>query len=81
MIELVSRVETLENQLERAIQAVEHIDHHIRGNGSPGVIYRLGILEERLAAREKADERRWRVLLSVLSTLAGAVLLQLLGIK
>lgn len=75
--------EDLSDQIRSLREQVERLDHSLRGNGQPGIITRLALLDERVAALtafadEVATFRRW-VVLGVL-TMIGSMVVQSIGL-
>lgn len=47
MTHLEEQLEALHEEVRDLTRAVRDLDHHIRGNGRPGLITRVSVLEDR----------------------------------
>lgn len=79
----MSQDEQITTELAALRSTVERIDTTLRGNGTPGLLTRMALMDERVAALSAfADEvnsfRRW-VMMGVL-TLLGSIVAQALNL-
>lgn len=79
----MSRDEQITSELAALRSTVDRIDTTLRGNGTPGLLTRMALMDERVAALSAfADEvnsfRRW-VMMGVL-TLLGSIVAQALNL-
>lgn len=79
----MSQDEQITTELAALRSTVERIDTTLRGNGTPGLLTRMALMDERVAALSAfADEvnsfRRW-IMMGVL-TLLGSIVAQALNL-